>query len=180
MKPSFIKHHYGVIMPKIFVRSAHNYDRNKASKASALRCNDPTLAQQQFKEECDINTIVARFHLTGEVPQLTTLPTYDNYEGIFDFQTAMNAVRAGQEQFMTLPAQLRARFNNDPQQFHDFCLDGENLPEIQKLGLLSDDAVKRLRKAESDAKAKEASDIIANHEASKTALDRPGADKKIK
>lgn len=51
-----------------FLRTPYNYDMNAAGDESGLRCEDATRAQQQFKEESDINTIVARFGLTGEMP----------------------------------------------------------------------------------------------------------------
>lgn len=120
-----------------FVRSAYNYDMNKASDESALNCKDKTLTQQHFKDECDINIIVERFGLTGELPQVLQLPAYQDYEGIFDFQTAMNAVRAAEEGFMQLPAKLRARFQNQPQQLLEFLADDENRLEAEKLGLVN-------------------------------------------
>lgn len=124
-------------MPKHFVRTPFNYDRNAVSKTTGLHCKDPSLTQQQFIEECDINTIVERFHLTGEVPQLTELPSFGNFTGIFDFQSAQNAIRQANEQFMELPAKLRARFHNDPQEFLEFCSDADNRPEAVKLGLVA-------------------------------------------
>jgi len=123
-----------------FLRTPYNYDRNQVSDETGLKCLDKSLAQQQFTEECDINTIVERFHLTGEVPQLTELPSYGDFTGIFNYQTAMNAIVAARETFMTLPAKLRSRFNNDPEKFLEFCDDPENLPEARKLGLLKEPA----------------------------------------
>lgn len=136
--PRVLQIHGEIPMPHkpIFVRAAYNYDMDKASLDNGLTCNDKTLAQQHFKEECDINTIVERFGLTGEVPTLQQLPAYQDYEGIFDFQTAMNQVRLANEEFMTLPAKIRARFNNEPQRFLEFCADDDNRDEARKLGLL--------------------------------------------
>lgn len=123
-------------MPAPFVRNPYNYDMNKAGDESGLNCKDKTLTQQSFKEECDINTIVERFGLTGEMPQVLHLPAYGDYEGIFDFQTAMNAIRQAQESFMNLPAKLRARFHNEPQELLEFCADANNKDEAIKLGLV--------------------------------------------
>lgn len=123
-------------IPAIFLRTPYNYDRNKASDEHGLKCKDPTLAQQQFAEECDINTIVDRFHLSGEMPQVLDLPVYGDFTGIFDYQSAMNQIVAARETFMSLPAKLRARFHNDPQEFVAFCSDDENTDEARKLGLL--------------------------------------------
>lgn len=123
-----------------FLRTPYNYDRNLAGDESGLKCEDPTLTQQQFREEADINTLVERFHLTGEIPQLTELPSYGDFTGIFDYQTAMNALVATRETFQSLPAKLRARFHNDPQEFLEFCNDSENRPEALKMGLLKPEA----------------------------------------
>ena len=52
-------------MNEPFLRSLYNYDRDAASSESGLACDDPTLAQQQFRDEADINTILERFGRTG-------------------------------------------------------------------------------------------------------------------
>ena len=45
------------------------YDKHDAlSFSSGLACDDPSLTQQQFKEESDINNIVDRFMKTGHLP----------------------------------------------------------------------------------------------------------------
>lgn len=119
-----------------FVRSAYNYDMNEASDESGLDCKDPTLTQQSFAEEVDINNIVNRLNLNGEMPQLQKLPEYGDFTGIFDYQTAMNAVVAANRDFMSLPAKLRTRFNNDPHEFVEFFADPDNKDEAIKLGLI--------------------------------------------
>lgn len=123
-------------MNKIFIRSPYNYDRDTASEETGLACQDATLTKQSFAEECDINTIVKRFGITGELPQNVRMPTYMDYEGIFDFHSAMNAIAKAHESFGAMPAEIRARFNNDPGQFVDFCSDANNLEEAKKLGLV--------------------------------------------
>lgn len=120
-----------------FVRSAYNYDMNQAGDESGLECKDPTLTQQQFKDEVDINTLVERFGLTGTIPQLEHLPSLGDYEGIFDFQTAMNAVVEAKRTFLSMPAKLRARFQNDPQQFVEYFDDEGNREEAEKMGLIA-------------------------------------------
>lgn len=119
-----------------FVRSAYNYDMNKAGDESGLKCLDKTLTRQEFKEESDINTIVERFHITGELPQNVRMPTFADFTGVFDFQSAMNAIRLAQESFAQMDAKVRARFNNDAQQFLEFTGNEENRDEAIKLGLV--------------------------------------------
>lgn len=120
-----------------FVRSPYNYDTNAASDETGISCPEPTLAQQQFKEESDINFIAERFGLTGEMPQVLQLPAYGDFTGIFDFQDAQNAVRKAMEQFMTLPAKLRTRFDNQPQKLLTFLEDPDNREEAVFLGLVN-------------------------------------------
>lgn len=123
--------------PKHFVRTAYNYDADKVSTATGLKCLDKTLTQQEFKEESNINFIAERYGLTGELPQVLDLPKYGDFTGIFDFQTAQNQVRHAIEQFMTLPAKLRAKFDNSPQKLLTFLEDPENRDEAIAMGLVN-------------------------------------------
>lgn len=118
-----------------FLRSAYNYDTDKASDEAGLQCLDPSLTQQQFKEEADINTIVDRFLRSGVMPNSVNMPQYVDYEGVFDFQSAMNVVRQADENFMRLDAKVRARFNNSPQEFLEFFANPDNTEEAVRLGL---------------------------------------------
>jgi phage internal scaffolding protein len=120
---------------KVFLRSPYNYDVDQVSNETGLRCDDASLTQQQFKEEADINTIVDRFLKSGVLPSAATMPQYIDYEGVFDFQSAMNVVRQADENFMRLDAKVRARFNNSPQQFLEFFANPENVDEAIRLGL---------------------------------------------
>lgn len=120
----------------VFLRTAYNYDMNEAGDESGLSCPEQTLTQQQFEEECDINTIVRRFNITGELPTGVHMPTYQDFDGIFDFRTAMEAIRTANESFDEMPAEVRARFHNDPAEFVDFCNDEANRAEAQKMGLV--------------------------------------------
>jgi phage internal scaffolding protein len=112
------------------------YDKHDAlSASSGLACDDPSLTQQQFKEESDINNIVDRFMKTGHLPDPASMPQYVDYEGVFDFQSAMNVVRQADENFMRMDAKVRARFHNSPQEFLEFFADPANSDEAVRLGL---------------------------------------------
>lgn len=112
-----------------------SYDDFSKSRVQ-LVCLDESMAQQHFREECDINTIVRRFGLTGEMPSNYRAPVYGDFEGINDFQSALNAVRSAGEAFMEMPAALRAKFLNDPQKLVEFVGNEENRDEAIKLGLV--------------------------------------------
>ena len=118
-----------------FLRSAYNYDTMTVSDESALVCKDPSLAVQADLKPSDINTILRNFGVTGKLPMTSRLPTYGDFTGIFDFQSAVNAVNDAQDAFNSLDADLRYRFHNDPQEFVDFCSDAANAIELDKLGL---------------------------------------------
>ena len=54
-------------MDKVFVRAPFAYDADEASNFSAVEFEpDSSLTHQSFKEECDINTIMRCFIVTGK------------------------------------------------------------------------------------------------------------------
>jgi len=125
----------------MFVRSAYGYDADLVSYETGLDCVEPSMTQQSFKDECDINTILERFNVTGQVPVSPIDPQYGDFSGVTDYQSALNAVIAAQAGFDALPARVRERFANDPAAFVDFCLDESNREEMIQLGLVIERAV---------------------------------------
>lgn len=127
-------------VPKVFFRTGYNYDRFAASRVSGLKCEDVSRTVQSEKDDADINVLVRRFGLTGTIPQNVRMPLEADFIEAVDFKTAMNAIREAQESFAAMPADVRARFQNDAGIFVDFCTaqkDGQlvNLEEMRKLGL---------------------------------------------
>lgn len=129
--------------PAPFIRTRNNYDMDHASRASGLVCTDPSKAQQHDKDDADINTLVRRFGITGQIPVLDRVPLESEiFHDITDFHSAMNAIRESETTFMTLPADLRARFDNDPHAFLKFTSDEKNRDEMRTLGLLKPETPK--------------------------------------
>lgn len=123
---------------KVFVRGLYNYDADAASEEAGLKIDESeSVTQQQFAEEVDINTIVKRFGLTGELPNGVAMPVSGDFTGVADFQSAMNVVRQAQEAFMELPAEVRYRFSNDPARVVEFLDNPENRDEAIKLGIVA-------------------------------------------
>jgi len=120
----------------VFLRTPYNYDRDAATNESGLHCEDASLAQQHFKEECDINTILQKFNITGLLPEQPLSPRYGDFTGIGDYHTALNRVIAAQHEFEALPAQIRARFDNDPSNLIEFLENSDNRSEAEELGLI--------------------------------------------
>jgi len=121
----------------VFVRSGEpfNYDTREAGRETAIECRGPG-AKQSFKDEVDINTIVKRFGLTGQLPSDVRVPQYADFVEVTDYHTAMIQVRAAQEAFMEMPANVRARFHHDAGELVAFVSDEKNRDEAIKLGLV--------------------------------------------
>jgi phage internal scaffolding protein len=120
-----------------FLRTPYNYDTNAASNESGLACEEPTLTQQHYKDESDINNILRQFNITGLLPESPLSPRYGDFTGISDYHSALNAVIAAESEFEGLPAQIRARFNNNPEELINFLENDQNYDEAVKLGLVN-------------------------------------------
>lgn len=122
-----------------FVRQVFKYDADSVSRETGLFC-DPAegLTDPSHKDECDINEIVRRFGITGELPQAVAIPLSGDFTDVVtDFHSAMNMVRSAEEGFMALPADIRQRFGNDPGQLISFLEDDKNREEAEKLGIVT-------------------------------------------
>lgn len=118
-----------------FIRTRYNYDMDRASRETALACTDETKAQQNFKEECDINTIVERFGVTGQLPNNLRMPITDEFVETMDYQSALNKLIEADKAFMELPADVRKQFQNDAGAFVDFVSDPANVEQCREWGL---------------------------------------------
>lgn len=126
---------------KPFVRDPYNYDKDEVSNETGLKCEDPSLAQQHMKDECDINVIVERFGVTGQLPVMTLEPTYGDFSGVSDYQDALIKLQQTDADFMALPAAIRARFANDPFELVNFLASEANRDEAIQLGLIDGEPV---------------------------------------
>lgn len=125
-------------MQKVFVRTAYNYDADAVSKETGIAIDpEESVVQQQFAEEVDINTIVRRFGLTGELPNGVNMPVSGDFTGVTDFHTAMNLIRQSEAAFAELPAEVRERFANDPARVISFLDDEKNREEAIRLGIVA-------------------------------------------
>lgn len=101
--------------------------------------NDEPLTQQSGKDECDINIIVERAKRGADLSQLLSVraPMYGDFTSIpTDLREAMATIKFADQLFMSMDAQVRIRFNNDPALMLDFLNDPANREEAIKLGLV--------------------------------------------
>lgn len=121
-----------------FVRNPYNYDRDLASRESAyVDESGEVLTQQSESAECDINNIVRRFGITGQLPQGARMPTYGDFDQVLDYRSAVEAIQEAEASFMELPGEIRARFHHDPQAFVEFCSNEANRPQLREWGFLA-------------------------------------------
>jgi len=137
------------------VKNPITYDRDKNSADSTFVFSKPSLAKQSFRDECDINNILRKFNVTGQLPVGSVQPQYGDFSGITDYQSALNAVMAAQDSFLQLPAKVRAKFDNDPALFLEFASDEANKDEMKALGLLRHETVETVVSSPSEAEKAE-------------------------
>lgn len=105
-------------------------------RPEGIEFEDTGMTKPEFKESCDINFILAKYHNNGILPIMKSPALFGDYSNALDFHQAQEIVRKAMEQFEELPSKLRDRFQNDPAQFLEFMEDGENHDEAVRLGLL--------------------------------------------
>lgn len=107
---------------------------------------EPTLTQQQFKEQCDINNIIKNYTQTGELPLSKKVGQFLDVSNVQDYHSALTTVFEAQKAFDNLPSNIRSRFENDPNQLIAFIEDDANHEEALNLGLLSHTAQSKIQK----------------------------------
>lgn len=97
---------------------------------------EESMTQQQFKAECDINQVLAKFQRTNVLDHINKHGARYGDATAFDYQEALNIKIAADQVFSELPSKIRNRFNNDPAEYLAFFEDPENREEGVLLGLL--------------------------------------------
>lgn len=112
-------------------------------------------AQQQFKDDCDINSIMARFQKTGAIDHVSMhQPQYGEATPV-DYHTAMNIITKAQQMFADLPSSLRRRFDGDPSKLLEFVQDPDNADEAAELGLALSDEARLIAEQRAEASTRE-------------------------
>lgn len=103
----------------------------------ALYCDpEEGRTRQEFAEEADVNHLMARFEKTGQLPfNSVGAPAYLDVSEVPDLATALQVVEDAKAAFMTLPAKVRAEFENDPVQFVQYAENPENIARMREWGL---------------------------------------------
>lgn len=103
-------------------------------------CGGPSLTEQQYKDDCDINKILQRYAITG-APLPTNLGSYGDVSQAGDFAQNLEMVTKATQAFEAQPSSIRARFGHDPSAFYDFVSNPDNSAELVRLGLMTEKTV---------------------------------------
>lgn len=106
----------------------------------AIKFADDSLTLQSELEDSKIENILKKYALTG-VPPVDRKPLFGDFTGMVDYHTALNKIHELESNFMLLPADVRLRFDNDPQNLITFLNDKSNREEAIKLGLVAKDSL---------------------------------------
>lgn len=118
------------------MRSRYNAGVREGWKSSV-----PSMTQQQFKDEADINYIVSMYDSSGVMPTFhgdgqPAQPVFGDFASLPDnAQEMYNRMIEAKNNFDSLPLEVRKRFNYDPAAFLDFVDNPENLDELVAMGL---------------------------------------------
>lgn len=109
------------------------YDKNKRYSFKTL---GESLTQQSYKNDAKIQNIIKRYDSTGFFDSINrNAGQYGDFTQVTDLSTAMQKIDDAKNNFMTVPSDIRERFNNDPRQFYDFASDENNFDELIDMGL---------------------------------------------
>ena len=104
----------------------------------------PSMTQQHFKDECDINSIISRYENTGSYYEPGVVPTrkaaFDDFSAVPDFMDAQNFIIEAGERFNELSSRIRRRFDNNPAKLLEFLSNPDNTDEAISLGIVSSPA----------------------------------------
>lgn len=113
-------------------------ETNRPVDAGIDFSDDPGKTDGSQAAECDVNTIVDRFTKTGILPGVDAERMYADVSDVGTYQESLHVVMRAQEQFDSLDAFVRKKFDNDPAKFLEFCADPKNAEEMVKLGLATE------------------------------------------
>jgi hypothetical protein len=113
----------------VFLRSSDDPARVR------FKCEGESITEQSHKDECDMNYILRDYSKTGLIRHAhKNAGRYDDVSSV-DFQHAMDVVADAKSMFESLPALVRAEFNQDVKQFLDFARDPNNAVKMQEMGI---------------------------------------------
>lgn len=123
------------------------YQRSDEDKVDIWNSEEPSCTLQEFKDESDINNLVARYRQTGafydalaarNLGAQPRVPIFEDVSEIPDFAAAQEIINRGKEAFAALPPSVKGAFSNSPDLFLAFMTENAKNPEmLRKVGILA-------------------------------------------
>lgn len=109
-----------------------------------IKFDQPSQTLQSFKDDADINCIIARFVNTGVLVDPTVpvsrVPQFGDFSDMPSYQEAQNVIVAANNAFANLPSKIRERFGNDPAAYFQFVQNlkkgSDDYDEAVRLGII--------------------------------------------
>ncbi|QCQ84646.1 internal scaffolding protein [Blackfly microvirus SF02] len=101
-----------------------------------LECPDDGMTRQEFRDECDINVLMATYERNGMPPPPSAgTAQFLDVSDVPDLPRAIALMEAAEAAFMTLPAKVRREFDNSAVSFVEYAGDPSNLSQMREWGL---------------------------------------------
>lgn len=100
----------------------------------------PSLTDQKFKDQCDINFIVNQYVKLG-IPIPQEQVNYGDLTDVKDYDEALMTVAQYKSAFESLPAVERERFHGDVREYLEFITNRDNLQEAYEKNYIDPNSV---------------------------------------
>ncbi len=124
-------------------------------------------AQQQFKQDCDINTIMQRLHKNEAINHVSKYQTEYGFTSPTSYHQSLNIITRADSMFNDLPSKVRNEFANNPQAFLAFVQDPKNQDRAKELGIAL--TIKAAKAAEAAGPPKKPEEVVPSPEEPGTA-----------
>lgn len=122
----------GTLNKTITFRSAYDPHKKYVYKTTG-----ESLTQQHYKDECDVINIIKRHDRNGIIEHVQRgQARYGDFSAVSDYREALDLVRDAQSEFMSIPSDIRKKFDNDPGKFYEFVSNPENKEELIEMGFI--------------------------------------------
>lgn len=120
-------------MAKPKIRSRYDYPEHKG-----ITFILPSMTQQHFADETDINQIIRRAVATSDYSIFSPNKRAEFYDcsTFEDYQSSVNFLNDIEDDFASLPSHVRREFGDDVDKYVSFMTNPENMSRAVELGLL--------------------------------------------
>ncbi len=113
------------------IRSAYD-----GSRVEVTAGGGDTMVREAFRDECDVNKIVARYALAGTMPLTVAEAAYGDVSEVSDYKTALDLVYASKDRLSELPDAAREMYMKDPLGYWTALDATKERSDLVELGLL--------------------------------------------